>query len=190
MLNRLLLTIRFISQRQYKRKLRRDCPSYATLQRTHRRSSTKSVTKNGSEKTDDADEVSKEREAVDLEGSDTLRKMKIMSKTTFKLRTFEDSEETPDLSLELMEIPLSPTHYQSPPTPDHEPPNPFEAETRIQAVIDQIRIVSFFKPFVLFFAIVIFVHFYAVFDQIRKVSFCTLYHFFLHMYNFIFGFKL
>jgi hypothetical protein len=114
------------------------------LQRTHRRCSTKSVTKNGSEKTDDADEVSKEREAVDLEGSDTLRKMKIMSKTTFKLRTFEDSEETPDLSLELMEIPLSPTHYQSPPTPDHEPPNPFEAETRIQAVIDQIRIVSFF----------------------------------------------
>ncbi len=80
--------------------------------------------------------------ANDLEmGSDTLRKLKIMSKTTFKLRTFEDSEEAPDLSLELMEIPLSPTHYQSPPTPDHEPPNPFEAETRIQSVIDQIRIV-------------------------------------------------
>ncbi len=30
---------RFISQRQYKRKLRRDCPSYATLQRPQRRSS-------------------------------------------------------------------------------------------------------------------------------------------------------
>ena len=79
----------------------------------------------------------------EMEGPDnTLRKMTIMSKTTFKLRTFDDSEETgPDLSLELMEIPLSPTHYQAPPTPDHEPPNPFEAETRIQAVIDQIRVV-------------------------------------------------
>jgi hypothetical protein len=68
--------------------------------------------------------------------------MKIMSKTTFKLRTFDDSEDTPDLSLELMEIPLSPTHYQSPPTPDHEPPHPYEAESRIQAVLDQIRVVS------------------------------------------------
>jgi hypothetical protein len=68
--------------------------------------------------------------------------MKITSKTTFKLRTFEDGEEAADLSIELMEVPLSPTHYQSPPTPDHAPPHPFEAESRIQAVLDQIRQVN------------------------------------------------
>jgi len=44
-----------------------------------------------------------------------------------------------------MEIPLSPTHYDAPPTPDHEPPSAFETESRIQKAIDKIRNVSFYQ---------------------------------------------
>lgn len=46
-----------------------------------------------------------------------------------------------DLSLELMEVPLSPTNYDAPPTPDHAPPHPLQAENEICRVIDQIRAV-------------------------------------------------
>ena len=44
-------------------------------------------------------------------------------------------------SLELMEIPLSPTNYNQPPTPPDLPPPPsaFEAETAILAVLDKLR---------------------------------------------------
>ena len=47
-------------------------------------------------------------------------------------------------SLELMEIPLSPTNYNQPPTPPDLPPPPsaFEAETAILAVLDKLRDVS------------------------------------------------
>jgi hypothetical protein len=58
----------------------------------------------------------------------------IFSNYVFTVFGFEQ-----DLSLELMEIPLSPTHYDAPPTPDHEPPSAFEAELSIQSVIDKIR---------------------------------------------------
>lgn len=81
--------------------------------------------------------------------ADTLRRMKIVSKTTYKLRAFDDSEmdyvgqirSKDDMSLELMEFPTSPTHYDQPPTPDHEPPSPFEAETEISRTLDQLRTV-------------------------------------------------
>ena len=68
-------------------------------------------------------------------------KMKMVSKTTFKLREDFTGANSED-ELELMEIPLSPTHYEQPPTPDHEPPSPFEAETAILKVLDNIRNVS------------------------------------------------
>ena len=38
-----------------------------------------------------------------------------------------------------MEIPLSPTHYEQPPTPDHEPPTPWEAESAIHSVLSFLR---------------------------------------------------
>jgi hypothetical protein len=63
------LSFRFISQRQYKRKLRRDCPSYVTLQRTSKRPTSKNVA--------DADPKSADayKEPVDggVEGTDTSR---------------------------------------------------------------------------------------------------------------------
>ena len=106
--NELVNSSRFISQRQYKRKLKRDCPSYATMDRA----ATKKVAKN-------------EEEDV---------KMTMVSKTTFKL-----TSETKDC--ELMEIPLSPTHYQQPPTPDHPPPSALQAENAITKVLDALRTV-------------------------------------------------
>ena len=57
--NELINRERFISQRQYKRKLKRDCPSYATMDRSKKRS---------------------------LEEDTENPKLKMVSKTTFKLR--------------------------------------------------------------------------------------------------------
>lgn len=48
------------------------------------------------------------------------------------------------LDLELMEIPLSPTNYDQPPTPppDVPPPSALEAEMAIMAVLDKLKNVS------------------------------------------------
>ena len=99
-------------------------------------------------------------------GNGTLRKMKMISKTTFKLRSTVDLDDlegsdsagtgsgvfgnnsnvnnhSEDLSLELMEIPLSPTNYNQPPTPPGlEPPPPIFAEMEITRVLDRLRNVS------------------------------------------------
>ena len=102
-------------------------------------------------------------------GNGTLRKMKMISKTTFKLRSTVDLDDldgsdstgiggngllktnnnnSEDLSLELMEIPLSPTNYTQPPTPPGtEPPPPFVAEMAITGVLDRLRNVSSFYNF-------------------------------------------
>ncbi|XP_059079558.1 uncharacterized protein LOC131877787 [Tigriopus californicus] len=143
---------RFISQRQYKRKIKREAPSYVTLERkrsgdkkTRRRGptselpllETESSSANSNQQTQHTSKQQKSR------GRDEM-KMTMVSKTTFKLRSWEGSELNPidpsDLDLELMEIPLSPTHFDQPGTPDHEPPSPFEAEREIQRVLDQIRV--------------------------------------------------
>ena len=132
MSNKTLLTTsecdqhRFISQRQYKRKLRRECPSYVTMERKPSKKKTKTKT--------DAEED---------------RTLKLISKTTYKLRSTADltddtknlsSSEDPDISLELMEIPLSPTNYDQPPTPpDVDPPSPLEAEIAILQVLDKLK---------------------------------------------------
>ena len=68
--------------------------------------------------------------------------MKMVSKTTFKLRSSEALTSEDDF--ELMEIPLSPTHFDQPPTPDHDPPSALEAETAIMNVLNNIRSVSIF----------------------------------------------
>ena len=67
-------------------------------------------------------------------------KLKMVSKTTFKLRSSEALTSEDDF--ELMEIPLSPTHFEQPPTPDHEPPSALEAELAIMNVLDNLRSVS------------------------------------------------
>ena len=99
-------------------------------------------------------------------GNGTLRKMKMISKTTFKLRSTADLDDldgndststmgcgivgnssgnnSDDFSLELMEIPLSPTNYNQPPTPPGiGPPPPIVAELEISRVLDRIRTVRF-----------------------------------------------
>ena len=54
-----------------------------------------------------------------------------------------------DLSLELMEVPLSPTNYNQPPTPPGlEPPPPIFAEMEISRVLDRIRNVSSMRFYV------------------------------------------
>ena len=129
----LLPSPRFISQRQYKRKIRRESgregscsqPSgYSTLDpRTERRLSSG---RSGGER-----------------GAST----RLVSKTTYKLKRFEvgsdlDSageEKSEKSSMELMEVPLSPTHYSQPPTPDHSPPSPWEAESAIHSVLSFLR---------------------------------------------------
>ena len=87
----------------------------------------------------------------------------MISKTTFKLRSTIDLDDlegsdsagtcsgmlgnnsnlnnnSEDLSLELMEIPLSPTNYNQPPTPPGlEPPPPMFAEMAITRVLDRLR---------------------------------------------------
>ena len=124
--NELVNSSRFISQRQYKRKLKRECPSYATMDRS--KASKRSISKKSSPPSNN---ISNSPESeMDL-------KMKMVSKTTFKLR--EDFSANSEDELELMEIPLSPTHYQQPPTPDHEPPSPFQAERTILKVLDNLR---------------------------------------------------
>ena len=115
---------RIISQRQYKRKLRRDCPSYVTLDR---KNSKKSRDKNASSSSAAAN--SKSDAEGDLKAAQDSMKLKLISKTTFKLRSTTDltdfggggdrgfsSGGEGDVgagadSLELMEIPLSPTNY-------------------------------------------------------------------------------
>ena len=103
---------------------------------------------------------------ITFSGNGTLRKMKMISKTTFKLRSTIDLDDlegsdsagngsgiftnnsnlnnnSEDLSLELMEVPLSPTNYNPPPTPPGlEPPPPIFAEMEITRVLDRIRNVS------------------------------------------------
>jgi len=115
---------RFISQKQYKRKIRRDgsggqTSGYSTL------------------------DIRTERKLTN--GHDKKGSTKLVSKTTYKLKKLNGNtsdldsagEETYENSngLELMEIPLSPTHYDQPPTPDHEPPTPWEAESAIHSVL-------------------------------------------------------
>lgn len=141
---------RFISQRQYKRKIKREAPSYVTLERkrsgdkkTRRRGPTSELplleAESASTNPNPPPQASKQQPQASEE-----MKMTMVSKTTFKLRSWEGSELNPidpnDLDLELMEIPLSPTHFEQPGTPDHEPPSPFEAEREIQRVLDQIRV--------------------------------------------------
>ena len=90
----------------------------------------------------------------------------MISKTTFKLRSTADLDDldgndststmgcgivgnssgnnSDDFSLELMEIPLSPTNYNQPPTPPGiGPPPPIVAELEISRVLDRIRTVRF-----------------------------------------------
>lgn len=79
--------------------------------------------------------------------AETLRRLKMVSKTTYKLRTFEDGngieDAEKDLGLELMEIPASPTNYSPPPgSPGCEPPSPWQAECQISRVLEQLRTVS------------------------------------------------
>ena len=71
-----------------------------------------------------------------------------MSKTTFKLTAaYSDQAGRPELDsageeagpLELMEVPLSPTHYSGPPTPDHAPPSAWQAECAISSMVAMLR---------------------------------------------------
>ena len=135
--NELVNSSRFISQRQYKRKLKRECPSYATMDRS--KASKRSITKKNTSSPPSSNKVSSSG-GGEIESEMDL-KMKMVSKTTFKLREADFSANSED-ELELMEIPLSPTHYQQPPTPDHEPPSPFQAERTILKVLDNLRNVS------------------------------------------------
>ena len=132
--NELVNSSRFISQRQYKRKLKRECPSYATMDRS--KASKRSITKKNTSSPPSSNKVSSSG-GGEIESEMDL-KMKMVSKTTFKLREADFSANSED-ELELMEIPLSPTHYQQPPTPDHEPPSPFQAERTILKVLDNLR---------------------------------------------------
>ena len=75
--------------------------------------------------------------------NDEDMKMTMVSKTTFKLRSSEALLTNSEDDFELMEIPLSPTHYDQPGTPDHEPPSALEAEKAIMAVLDNLRMVIF-----------------------------------------------
>ncbi len=130
--NELVNSSRFISQRQYKRKLKRDCPSYATMNRA--KASKKSTTR-GQHDHENEIEIDFMDQGIPM---DTSSKMTMVSKTTFQLRSSEALTASED-DFELMEIPLSPTHYRQPPTPDHEPPSALEAEMTILKVLDNIR---------------------------------------------------
>ncbi|CAB4066047.1 ANKS1 [Lepeophtheirus salmonis] len=111
---------RLISQRQYKRKIKRDTPGYVTLER-----------RRGDKKTNKI-HVNKVEDEVDGfildNGLDTIK----VSKTTYKLET---QNQEPD-SIELMEIPTSPTNYEQPSTPECDPPSPARAEEEISKVIE------------------------------------------------------
>ena len=119
---------RFISQRQYKRKIRRESGregGYSTLDlRTERKLSNG---RNGG-------------------GERASTSTRLVSKTTYKLKRYDGSdldsageEKSEKSSMELMEVPLSPTHYEQPPTPDHDPPSAWEAESAIHAVLSFLR---------------------------------------------------
>ena len=88
---------------------------------------------------EDHDTIKKNQPSSDM---DLDLRMKMVSKTTFKLRSSEALTSEDDF--ELMEIPLSPTHFDQPPTPDHDPPSALEAETAIMNVLNNIRSVSIF----------------------------------------------
>ena len=88
---------------------------------------------------EDHDTIKKNQPSSDM---DLDLRMKMVSKTTFKLRSSEALTSEDDF--ELMEIPLSPTHFDQPPTPDHDPPSALEAETAIMNVLNNIRSVSVF----------------------------------------------
>ena len=60
----------------------------------------------------------------------------IIYRSSEALMTSEDD-------FELMEIPLSPTNYEQPSTPDHEPPSALEAEKAIMEVLNNLRNVSY-----------------------------------------------
>ena len=116
---------RFISQRQYKRKIRREVPK-------------------GSVKYSTLDLRAEKR----LNGSSSGTNAVLVSKTTYKLRANhydsdldsageEDNERSS--GLELMEIPLSPTHYSQPSTPENDPPTPWEAESAIHNVLSFLK---------------------------------------------------
>ena len=140
---------RFISQRQYKRKIRREGPKSST-----------SSTIGGSVKYSTLDSKMERRvnNAANKHPTAVL-----VSKTTFKLRknnyndsdldsAGEDSSEmvtngglsgisgASGAGLELMEIPLSPTHYKQPATPEHDPPTPWEAECAIHNVLSFLKV--------------------------------------------------
>ncbi len=75
--------------------------------------------------------------------ADTLRRMRITSKTTYKLNDKDDDKAEGSNGVELMEIPLSPTNYDQPPPPfDLPPPSAEVAEREIFRVIDGLRSVS------------------------------------------------
>ena len=139
---------RYISQKQYKRKIRREsagsgqpgyrftniivyCSSLLTLLSRYGTLDTRT-----------------ERRLTN--GHDKARGCtKIVSKTTYKLKKFNGAtseldsagEENYERSngLELMEIPLSPTHYDQPPTPEHAPPSAWEAESAIHSVLSFLK---------------------------------------------------
>ena len=126
---------RYISQKQYKRKIRRESAGggggYGTLDtRIERR-----LLANG-------------HGAAAGGGGGT----KIVSKTTYKLKKFNsgapgeaeldsagEESHSSQHGLELMEVPLSPTHYTQPPTPEHSPPSAWEAESAIHAALSFLR---------------------------------------------------
>ena len=74
---------------------------------------------------------------------------KIVSKTTYKLKKFNGANSELDSAgeenyersngLELMEIPLSPTHYDQPPTPGHAPPLAWEVESAIHSMLSSFK---------------------------------------------------
>ena len=131
---------RFISQRQYKRKIRKEGPRSVSNKCSTFSSRTDNVA-NGHSNTGNR---SNKMNAV------------LVSKTTYRLhRNMPDSDldsagednnscdnngaNNGNGELELMEIPLSPTHFDQPPTPEHAPPNAWEAESAIHSVLSFLK---------------------------------------------------
>ena len=127
---------RFISQRQYKRKIRREGNNNSGNARNHIKYSTLDA---------------RTEKRLSAAKSPAASSAVLVSKTTFKLRKSHvynsDLDSAGEESytdggracngggLELMEIPLSPTHYNQPATPEHPPPTPWEAESAIHSVL-------------------------------------------------------
>jgi hypothetical protein len=131
---------RFISQRQYKRKIRKE----GSRSVNYRSSSLNHKTEN----------------VVNGYSHNYNRSIKmnavLVSKTTFRLhRSMPDSDldsageennscdnsgiNNSNGDLELMEIPLSPTFFEQPPTPEHAPPTAWEAESAIHSVLSFLK---------------------------------------------------